>query len=127
MSGQRRQGDWEDFEDRARQPLGPDGVGQRRSRGPQGPRGSRRGHPQNYSDLAMRGGHRQPASNVPGSREGQVNGGRSRFVALLVLAVAAVVVIIGGIAASSGDAAGGSSVSVSLLPFPRNTVTSATQ
>jgi hypothetical protein len=126
MGGQNRQGDWDDFE-RARQPLGPDGVARQRARKLQRPGGSRRGYPQDYSDLAVRGGSRQPGSGVPGGRGGQGNGGRSRFVAAWVLAVAAVVVIVAGVAASSGDGAGGASVPVSLLPFPQDTVTSATQ
>jgi hypothetical protein len=126
MSGQHRQGDWDDFE-RARQPLGPDGVARRRARGLQRARGSRQGYPQDYSDLAQKGGPRLSGSGVPGARGGQGSGGRSRFVAAWVLAVAAVVVIVAGIAASSGDGAGGASVPVSLLPFPQNTVTSATQ
>jgi hypothetical protein len=131
MSGRNRQGDWGEFTERARQPLGPGGAaGQRRGTGQRRRGSGRGGDAPDYPDLASRGGYRQHGARVPQSRFGQANGGgRSRFVAILVLVVAAVIVAIGGIAASQGDSAAGSgaTVSISILPFPQNTVTTATQ
>jgi hypothetical protein len=107
MNGRSRQGDWDVFPDRARQPLGPGAARSRR---------------------AGRGGSQQPGARLPGQRPGQPNGGaRSRFVAILVLVVAAVIVVVGGIAASSGSSGSGATVSVSLLPFPQNTSTTLGQ
>ncbi len=103
MSGRGRQGDWTDYSTRARQP---------RSGGD-----------------AIRG-YRQPGARMPQSgRERAPNGGRSRFVAVLVLAVTAVVVAIGGLAAAEGDIGdgAGATVSISLLPLPQNTSTTVTQ
>jgi hypothetical protein len=128
MSGRSRQGDWGDFPDRARQPLGPGAVSQRRSGGQQRSGGARRGYPQDYSGLATRGGHQQSGARMPGQRPGSSNGGsRSRFVAVLVLVVAAVIVVVGGLAVSGGSSGSGSSVSLSLLPFPQNTSTTLGQ
>jgi hypothetical protein len=128
MSGGSRQGDWGDIPDRARQPLGPGAARRRRGYSQQRASAARRGYPQDYSDLATRGGYQQPGARMPGQRPGQPNGGgRSRFVAVVVLVVAAVIVIVGGIAASSGSSGSGSSVSLSLLPFPQNTSTTLGQ
>jgi len=130
MSGRNRQGDWGEFSDRARQPLGPGAGGRRRGRGQQRQSGAGSGYPQNHPGLATRGAYQQRGSGVPQPRFDQRdNGGRSRFVAVIVLMVAAVIVIIGGIAASQGASSTGSgaTVSISLLPFPQNTVTTAPQ
>lgn len=105
MSGRSRQRDWVDLPDRARQPLGPGAARQRRGSG------------------QLRSGAR-----MPGQRPPQPNGGsRSRFVAVVVLVVAAVIVVIGGLAVSGGASGSGSSVSLSLLPFPQNTSTTLGQ
>jgi hypothetical protein len=131
MSSRNRQGDWAEFSDRARQPLAPGGTGQRRGNGQQRPSSQRRDDSRDYPDpTASRGGYQQPGARMPQSRLDQRNGGRrSRLVAVLVLLVAAVIVTIGGIAASESGSSGGSgaTVSISLLPFPQNTVTTAAQ
>ena len=112
-SGRGRQTEWEDLEDRARQPVGPEGVG-RRSPG-----------------RSSSGGRRQPVQGHSRGKSGGRRPGRtaelgpSRFIAVLVLVVVAVIVVIGGIAATTGGA--GSGVSISILPFPQNTDTTITQ
>jgi hypothetical protein len=128
MSGRSGQGDWGDFPDRARQPLGPAAARSRRGSGQRRSGGARRDYPEDYSDLAVRGGYQPPGGRVPGQRPGRANGnGRSRFVAIVVLIVVAVIVVIGGIAASSGSSGAGATVSVSLLPFPQDTSTTLGQ
>jgi hypothetical protein len=105
MSGRNRQGDWGDFPDRARQPLGP------------GAARPRKGY-----------GYQQLGARMPGQPPGKPNGGgRSRFVTIVVLVVAAVIVAIGGLVASSGSSGSDSTVSLSLLPFPQNTSTTLGQ
>jgi hypothetical protein len=131
MSSRNRQGDWGEYSGRARQPLAPGGTGQRRRNGQQRPGSVRRDDYRDYPDpTATRGSYQQPGARMPQSRLDQPNGGRrSRLVAILVLLVAAVIVTIGGIAASqsSSSAGSGATVSISILPFPQNTVTTATQ
>lgn len=122
MSDGDRLGDWGERPSRARQPLGPSGIEQRRARGLQrATRSVRRIHPQHpdapeASVRGPEGGMRRPGQN-----------GRSRFVAIAVLIVVAVIVTIGGIIASTGGISSGSSVPVSILPFPQSTDTTIAQ
>jgi hypothetical protein len=134
MSGRSRQGDWGEYSDRARQPLRSGAARQRRGASRQRPDSGRNGHPRGYPDSAAGAGYepdfQQARARVPQTRPGRPNGGgRSRFVAIVVLIVAAVIVTIGGMAASqSGSSSGsGATVSISILPFPQNTVTTAAQ
>lgn len=120
MGSRDEQRDWDDLPlQRARQPLGPDGIAQRRSRPLQRRPDQRRGTP--------RQGNTRPSARPtePGRRP--EDGSRSRLVAVVVLVVAAVIVVIGGIAATTGDVGSGSSVSISILPFPQNTDTTLAQ
>jgi hypothetical protein len=134
MSGRSRQGDWGEYSDRARQPLRSGGARQRRGSSRKQPGSVGNGYPRGYSDPAARGGYepeyQQARARVPQTRPGQPNGGgRSRFVAVVVLVVAAVIVTIGGMAApQSGSSSGaGATISISILPFPQNTVTTTAQ
>jgi hypothetical protein len=122
MSDRGKMDDWGERPSRARQPLGPSGIEQRRARGLQrATRSVRRIHPQDQNALEAsargpEGGMRRPGQN-----------GRSRFVAIVVLISVAVIVTIGGIVASTGGISSGSSVPVSILPFPQSTDTTIAQ
>ena len=106
MAADDRQQDWGERPSRARQPLGPDGFNRRRGIG---------GRVGPGRQASMRGSDPRSDPNRRG------DGGRSRFVAVLVLVVAAVIVIVGGIAATAGDIGSGTGVSISILPFPAET------
>lgn len=130
MNGRGRQGDWPEYQDRARQPLGPGTMGQKRGRGQQRPRGAYRGDPSGYQGPAPNGTYGYSGSRRPQMGSDQRNaGGRSRFAAILVLIVAAVIVVVGGLAATEdGSVVGaGETVSISILPFPGDTSTSVGQ
>lgn len=129
MGSRNDQRDWDDLPlQRARQPLGPDGIAQRRSRPLQRSLGSKRRYsPQSKADPAYKAARQRPgaSSSQPGRRPD--DGSRSRFVALLVLVVAAVILIIGGIVTTTGGIGSGSTVSISILPFPQSTDTTLAQ
>lgn len=129
MAGRDDQRDWEDIPlQRARQPLGPDGIAQRRSRPLQRPMGAPRGRsPQRGVGPASRGVRQGPGAGGSQSGRRPDDGARSRLLAVIVLLVAAVVVTIGGIVATTGVAGTGSAVSVSILPFPQSTDTTLSQ
>ena len=120
MSAHEREPEWGEYQDRARQPVGPDGFGRKNGIGRRTGAGARQ------SNARGRAGH--PRNRDPRSMSGRPgDGDRSRLIAVLVLMVAAVIVIVGGIAATTGDAGSGTGVSISILPFPQETNASATQ
>ena len=120
MRERERQPEWGGYQDRARQPIGPDGFNRKNGIGRRARAGGRQ--------VTARGRAGDPYNRDPRSAGGQGgDGGRSRLVAVLVLMVAAVIVIIGGIAATTGDAGSAAGVSISILPFPQETNTSVTQ
>ncbi len=122
MSDRDKLGDWGERPDRARQPLGPSGIEQRRARGLQrAARTVHRMHPQEP------GGPESGAGGPQGGNRRTGQNGRSRLVAILVLVVVAVIVTIGGIVAATGSISAGSSVPVSILPFPQSTDTTVAQ
>lgn len=129
MTARGRSEDWGERPSRARQPLGPSGIEQKRNRGLQRALGSRHGDPRDLrslesGDMSSRSGARR---SQPGLRKPD-EGRRSRSLAVFALIVVAVVVIAGGILATTGNIGSGGSVPISILPFPQETAdTTVTQ
>lgn len=127
MNGRDREDEWDDVRpDRARQPLGPDGIARQRKHVWQQTRGIGRGEQRAGAGPGPSRARPEQSPLQPGARQSSY-GNRSRFIAVLVLVVAAVIVTIGGIAATSGDAGSGSKVPISILPFPQSTDTTIAQ
>lgn len=128
MTTRGRSEDWGERPSRARQPLGPSGIEQKRNRGLQRALGARHGD----GDLrSLESGDMRSRSGARRSQQGLRKPGeerRSRSIAVFALIVVAVIVIAGGILATTGNIGSGGSVPISILPFPQETAdTTATQ